>query len=158
MRRLCLLTAILGSAAAMATDTMYPVPNGAVEIGHDTLQPGVYEEDHFFLTERYPRSSAQEHYANIFSRWRSCHGTSKGWQSFGDAAGSEHVFVHQLVRYWVNPENNLAVTLVLRYESPGLATRETPSSDRQFVAILRLRQANAEKHLAQLGATCAKGT
>jgi hypothetical protein len=137
---------------------MYPVPKSAVEVGHDVLQQGVYEEDHFFLTEHYPGTSALNHYENIFSRWRSCHGTSDGWQSFGDARGSEPVFTHQLLRYWVNPQNDVALTLVLMYQSPGLATREAPSSDRQFVALTRLRQGDAEKHLAQMGVKCAKGT
>lgn len=49
------------------------------------------------------------------------------------------MFVHQLLKYWVSPGNDVAVTLVLRYELPGLATREAPSSERQFVALTRLR-------------------
>jgi hypothetical protein len=160
MRRLSMLVAVLVSAAAFAADTMYPVPTGAIDVGHHVLQPGVYEEDHFFLTERYPGNSALTHYEDVFSHWQSCHGPSEGWQSFGDASGSEKVFIHQLLRYWVNPQNDVALTLVLRYESPGLATREAPSSDRQFVALmrLRLRPGEAAKHLAPMGVKCAKGT
>jgi hypothetical protein len=139
--------------------TMYPVPEGAVEVGHVALQPDVYEEDLFFLTEQYPGTSALKHYANIFSRWRQCHGTDDGWQSFGDASRPEHVFVHQLIRRWVNPHNDVTVTLALRYESPGLASREHPSSDRQFVAVMRLQQVDAEKRLLQMGVVnCEKGT
>jgi hypothetical protein len=152
------VVAIVAAATAVAADTMYPVPKGALEVGHVALQPGVYEEDHFFLTEQYPGTSALKHYASIFSRWRSCHGTDDGWQSFPDASGSEHLFVHQLIRHWVNPHNDVAVTLVLRYASPGLATREVPSSDRQFVAVMRLQHVDAEKQLVGMGVNCAKGT
>jgi hypothetical protein len=158
MRRLGLVVAIVAAATAVAADTMYPVPKGATEVRHVALQPGVYEQDSFFLTERYPGTSALKHYAQIFSRWRSCHGTDDGWQSFGDASQPERVFIHQLIRHWVNSQNDVAVTLALRYESPGLDSREVPSTDRQFVAVLRLQQVDAEKHLVEMGVKCAKGT
>jgi hypothetical protein len=140
-----------------ATELMYPVPKGAIEVGHVALSR-VYEEDHFFLLERYPHTSAVKHYASIFSRWRLCHGSDEEWQSFGDASHSEPVFVHQLMRHWVNRQNDVAVTLVLRYESPGLTDRETPSTNRQFVVLTRLRQMDADKELAPLRVKCARGT
>ena len=99
MTHLGLAVAIVAAATAVAAETMYPVPKGALEVGHVALQPGVYEEDHFFLTEQYPRTSALTHYASIFSRWHSCHGAGDEWQSFADASGSEPLFIHQLIRH-----------------------------------------------------------
>jgi hypothetical protein len=104
------------------------------------------------------RAGGLASYASVFSRWHSCHGADDGWRSFADASGSEHLFVHQLIRHWVNPHNDVAVTLVLRYASPGLAMREVPSSDRQFVAVVRLQHVDAEKELVESGVNCAKGT
>jgi len=158
MTHLGLVIAIVAAATAVAAETMYPVPNGALEVGHVALQPGVYEEDHFFVTEQYPGTSALKHYASIFSHWRACHGAGDEWQSFADASGSEPHFIHQLIRHWVSPHNDVAVTLVLQYVSPGLAVREVPSSERQFVAVARLQHSDAEKDLVELGVNCAKGT
>jgi hypothetical protein len=58
----------------------------------------------------------------------------------------------------VSPHNDVAVTLVLRYASPGLAVREIPSSERQFVAVMRLQHTDVGKELVELGVNCAKGT
>jgi hypothetical protein len=158
MRRLLVLLALLGPYAASAAETMYPVPKGAVEVGHEVLQPGVYEEDHFLLTEQYPGTTALRHYSHIFAGWRSCHSSDDGWQSFPDASQPEKVFVHQLIRRWVNLQNDERVTLVLSYTSPGLAIRDTPASNQQFVAIVRLRQVVADKYLTEMGVKCANGT
>ena len=139
--------------------TMYPAPKGALGVEHVSVQPGVYEEDYLVLAERYPGASALKHYVTIFSHWHPCRGyRDDGWESFGDASGTDKVFVHQLIKHWVNPQNDVAVTLVLRYESPGLATREVPSSDRLFVAVTRLQHVDAEKEVVKMGAvSCAKG-
>jgi hypothetical protein len=149
------LIALLASSVAMTAETMFPVPQGATEIGHVVLQPGADEEDHFFLTERYPGAPAVKHYSAFFSQWSSCDASKVGWDSFADASRPEPRFVHQLARYWVNQRNNVAVILVLRYESPGLTTQMVPSSDRQFVAVMRLRHHDVAKELAGIGVRCA---
>ena len=171
MRRIGVLAATLGSATAVAAETMYPVPKGAVEVGHEVFQPGVYEEDHFFLNEHYPGGTAQKHYATVFSGWRSCQdGNYDGWRTVpspsgpgpqplydgwsfpvpsGPAPQHLHVFLHNLIRYWVSPENDAAVTLHLSYASP---------TDRLSVLVVRVRQSDAKRYFAKIGVTCAKGT
>lgn len=136
---------------------MYSVPDGASEIGHVALQAGVYEQDHFFLAERYPRTTAVEHYSALFAAWRPCNATDD-WDSYPDVSGAEPRFVHQLIRHWVNPQNDVAITLVLRYTSLGLQIRAVPDNDSQQVLLLRLKRKDAEKGLTEIGAKCEKGT
>jgi hypothetical protein len=156
MRCLVSLIAVLAASTASAAATMYPVPSGAIDTRHFQIQPGVYEEDSYRFPERYPRSSALDHYAAIFAGWRPCLTGDDGWQSFADASGTQPRFIHQLIRHWVNSQNDEAVTLLLRYESPGLSTREAPSTDDQFVAVTRLRHPGADKHFEAMGAKCVK--
>jgi hypothetical protein len=158
MRRICILAALLGTSLATAADTMFPMPRDALEPGHDVITPGTYEEDHFFLLEDYPGTSAATHYAKIFARWHPCEAPAAAWQSFGDASQSEPVFIHQLIRRWVNSRNDEVITLVLMYSSPGLSERSTPASNRQFVALTRLRHVDARRHVAEVGGRCAEGT
>jgi hypothetical protein len=158
MRAFLGLILLSGITAATAAELMYPLPKGAVEIGHVAIQPHVYEEDHFRLNERFPGTSAVQHYSAIFAGWRACRGSDRGWVTFPDASGTAPQFVHQLLRFWVNAKNDEAVTLVLRYESPGLSTRDVPSSDDQFVALTRLRHIDAENQLfGKMGLRCATG-
>src|SRR5713226_2989811 len=95
----------IASFGAVAAPTMYPVPTGAAEVGHVALQPGIAEQDHFFLAEKYPGASAMEHYSKVFSKWRPCYWNERGWSSFSDASGSEPRFIHRFVRHWVSPNN-----------------------------------------------------
>ena len=67
MRRTCSFLLLVAVAAAWAGGTMYPVPPNAIEVGHDTLLPGTYEEDHFVLYGNYPGTSAVEHYRRVFA-------------------------------------------------------------------------------------------
>jgi hypothetical protein len=156
MRLLVSLLAVLAASTASAADTMYPVPSGAIDPRHSEMRSGVYEEDSYHFTEQYPRSSALDHYAAIFAAWRPCLSSDDGWQSFPDASGPQPRFIHQLIRHWVNSQNDEAVTLVLMYQSPGLTTRDAPSTDDQFVAITRLRHAGADKHFEAMGVNCVK--
>jgi hypothetical protein len=137
---------------------MFPVPKSAIEPGHVVIAPGVSEQDHFWLNEKYPSSSALEHYRRIFSGWRHCVTRDEGWESFGDQSGGREKFVHQRLRHWVNSSNDVAVTLALTYTSNGLKHRVSPESDRQFVVLVRVKQPNASKTLAEMGAKCEKDT
>ena len=137
---------------------MYAVPEGAAEVRHDALQPGVYEQDSFVVTEQYPGTSVLEHYGVVFANWRACYGTERDWFSFPDQSGAEPQFIHELVRHWASPRNDEVVTLVLRYTSPGLESRTAPINHRQLVALARLSVPDAEKQLVQIGVTCEKGT
>lgn len=158
MWRACFLLSLGVVSTAWAGDIMYPVPPNAIEVGHDVLVPGTYEEDRFFLVEDYPGTSALEHYRKVFATWHLCTGSTTTWESFPDAAGREPAFVHQLIRHWVNPRNDSIITLVLMYSSSGLAERQTPATNRQFVAITRQRHVAARQEMEKRGIKCADGT
>jgi hypothetical protein len=158
MRRLVPTVAgVVAAPVIAASPMMYPVPSNAIDPGHTVIAPNVSEQDHFFLNEKYPSSSAVEHYNRVFSGWRACFG-EKQWSSFGDRSSGEERFIHQLTRHWVNAANNESVTLALRYTSPGLRHRASPDSDRQFVVLVRLKQPNASQTLKEMGVTCGKDT
>jgi hypothetical protein len=155
MQRLFLtILASLASSLVFGATTMYSVPNGAVEVAHVVLLPGVGEQDYFWLKEKYPSSSALGYYSRVFSGWRPCYGRQREWWSFGDQSSGEDRFIHQLSRHWVNAANDTAVTLVLKYTSSGLNRRVMPDTDRQFVAVVRYKHRNAAKDLGEIGVKC----
>lgn len=158
MHRIVAIAMTVVVSTAGAVQTMYPLPSGATNVGHVALEPGTIEQDHFLVAEKYPGSSAMDHYGKVFSKWRSCYWNDRGWYSFGDASGEKPQFVHQLVRHWVSPRNDVAVTVLIRYTSTGLTYRAAPDNERQSVVVLRRKSKNAEKELGEIGATCDKRT
>ncbi len=139
---------------AAATEIMFPVPKGAKGVSHVQLGPDGGEQDYFWLDESYPSTSAIDHYSRLFAKWRPCQLPEKEWSAFGDASSDSPRFIHQLVRQWVSRSNDVAVTVLLRYSSPGLREHIVPDSNRQFVAVIRHRMPNAAQELAKTGAKC----
>jgi hypothetical protein len=135
---------------------MFPIPPGAVSPDHVVISPGASEQDHFWLDEKYPGTSALDHYRKIFAAWRSCPMRMSGWESFGDKSSGQSSFLHQQLHHWVNKANDTAIVLALRYESQGSTYRISPDSNRQFVVLVRLKQKNVSKTLAEMGALCGK--
>ena len=155
--RSIIVAACFPMVAAAAT-TMFPVPKAAIHPGHHVIAPGIAEQDHFWLKEAFPSSSAIDHYDRIFAKWQRCRSRDDGWDSFGDLAKGEQRYVHQRLRYWVNAANDTAVTLALVYNSKGTQSRPVPENDDQFVVLVRHMQPNASKLLSDVGAKCGKDT
>jgi hypothetical protein len=144
---------VLGCTGA-AEELTFPMPKGAVEPEHVTLQPGVASQDHFFLNEKFPGSSAITHYAQVFSTWQSCYWDERGWDTIPDASVTPARLIHRMVRFWVAPTNSDWVMVSLQYESPGLTDRVAPVDDRQYVVVAIRKSQDAHKDLVALDAKC----
>jgi hypothetical protein len=140
--------------AGAAEPLTFAVPLGAIEPGHVTLQPGVASQDHFFLKEKYPGTSALAHYAKVFSTWQPCYWSQRGWETVADASIQPPRLIHRQVRFWVAPTNAQWVMVTMQYESPGLAERAVPVSDRQFVVVALRKAPDAHKDVALMGVKC----
>jgi hypothetical protein len=149
-----LFAMILVPGPARSAPTMFPLPPGAERPGHVVLHPSIAEQDFFWMKVPYPSTPALDHYDRVFSKWHQCSSPDPGWVSYGDLADGANRFLHNFVRYWISPQNDMAVTVLLRYESQGIAYRERPDNDEQFVAVIRHRVANAAAFLADLKVTC----
>ena len=150
-----IVTAVLSIASsASGAPLMFPVPTGAIEPEHVVVVPGVSEQDHFWLKEKYPATSALSHYKKVLADWRYCPAREGGWQSFGDQSPAQHV--HQQMHHWVNIADDTVVVLGLRYTSEGVKYRAAPETDRQFVVLIRVKQKGASKSVAQMGGACGK--
>jgi hypothetical protein len=133
---------------------LFPVPSGAIEAEHVTLQPGIASQDHFFLNEKFPGSSALTHYARVFSKWRPCFWPEREWETIGDASTKPPRSLHRRVRFWVEPSNRMWVMVTVQYESPGLIERVAPVNDRQFVVVAIRNVPDALKDIALLDVKC----
>ena len=155
MRTLLIAFSTLCVSSAHASDPLrFPVPTGALEPEHVALQPGLAEQDHFFLNEKYPGSSALTHYARIFSKWRPCYWPQRDWETVPDASSDPARLLHRRVRFWAAPTNTEWVMVTLQYTSPGLANRALPANDRQFVVVATRVTQDAKADLALLDAKC----
>lgn len=144
----------LFTCTAYAQPSMFPLPKGAAKPSHVVIAPGVSEQDYFWLNEAYPSSSALDHYARVFAKWRPCHQREMGWSGFGDVSGGRDEYVHQRMRHWVNAADDVAITLALRYTSQGATFHRAPDNDEQYVALIRMKQPNASATFAKMGVTC----
>jgi hypothetical protein len=154
VRALMVVAAFFVSPAYAADRLTFPMPKGAIEPGHDALQPGSAEQDHFFLTEKYPGSSALTHYAQVFSKWQSCYWPQRGWETIPDASTNPARLLHRRVRFWLAPTNDEWVMVALQYSSPGLADRAQPDTDRQFVVVSIRKTRDAKADLSLVDAKC----
>ena len=157
IRRLTATALMLSaSTVGIASDSlMFPTPTNAIDPSHVVISPGASEQDYFWLKETNPGSSAIDHYSRVFAKWKPCRESESGWSTFGDRANGRDERVHQLTRYWVSTQNDTAVTVLLKYASPGATTtRPTPASDRQFVAVVRIKVPDAKATLAGMGIAC----
>ena len=157
MRILSLVLCSIASSVA-AAQVMFPTPSNAIKPTHDVIVPGVSEQDHFWLSETYPKSSAVEHYRKIFAGWRPCYGRERNWSSFVDRSGEGPRYIHQLLRHWASPANDVAVTLGLRYTSSGLGQRVNPDTDEQSVVLVRIKHSDAVKFLEEMDVKCEKAS
>jgi hypothetical protein len=138
---------------ASAATPMFQVPKGALEAEHITLQPGVAWQDHFFLKEKYPGSSALEHYSRAFFDWRSCFWAKRDWESILDASSGSVRQLHRRVRFWVSPTNREWVMVTLQYGSP-MGSGGGLADDRQYVVVAIRRSNNAIGELTEFDAKC----
>ena len=155
MRALTLVLALLMNTAT-AGNLMFALPAGAESANHVVISPGVGEQDYFWLKVAFPDSPALPHYANVFSQWVECKPWQAGWRGYGDIANGANRYVHEFQRHWINKENNRAVTLLLRYESPGAKYRARPDNDKQFVAVISYRVPDAAGFFTEVKIDCPK--
>jgi hypothetical protein len=138
---------------ASAATPMFQVPKGALEAEHVTLQSGVAWQDHFFLKEKYPGSSALDHYSQVFSDWRSCFWTNRDWESVLDGSSGSIRQLHRRVRFWASPTNREWVMVTLQSGTlNGGGIR--PADDRQYVVVSIRRSTDAISELMELDAKC----
>jgi hypothetical protein len=120
------------------------------------MSPGSYEQDFFWIKAEYPAVPALSHYEKVFSDWLRCRSKQDEWSGYGDISGAEHRYLHNLVRYWISPQNDRAITLLMRYESKGAQYRKRPDNQEQFVAVIQHWTADAAGWLANLDVQCPK--
>jgi hypothetical protein len=132
---------------------MYPLPSDALGPVHVTHKDGS-QEDYFWLTVKYPSTAALSHYREVLSDWRECEGNNREWESFVDPSRNYNLYVHQLIRHWVNRDDDAVVTLTLRYNAYKLDPEGAPIHNRQLVSLVRRTQAEAMKAVQAMGDTC----
>lgn len=155
MRRiLSFLATLFLSSQAIGEGLMFPPAPGAIDATHISLQPGVSEQDSYWVRSKYPEATTVDHYAQLLKDWRRCKTSQPGWTSFGNVSSSPPKFIHQQLHYWASTANNAFVMLALRYESSGSSYRSHPESDMLSVIVVRTRTPGAVKYLSELGVTC----
>jgi hypothetical protein len=133
---------------------MFPVPAGAENFGHAIIEEHVAEQDFFTYRSKYPSTEALEHYAALLKGWIVCPGQFDGWTGYGDQANGANEYLHIYSRFFLAPNRDEAVFVFLRYKSPGLVHREVPTTDEQFVGVIRYRPKDMEEFLRMQPERC----
>lgn len=154
IQTLVLIAFLANAGNAGATNTIFPLPKAAYDIRHVVIESTGTRQDFFKVKLAYPSMEVVTHYRALFAGWSEC-SNKRGWESFGDTANNKQEYIHQLIYEWVPPSNDKVVTLGLRYVSPGIATRQTPSTNEQLVFVLLNEPLpNAKAETEQKGLVC----
>ena len=153
-RRLLLLFALLQSTAALGAATSYPVPEGAFDVGHASINPGRTEQDHFSIRHAFPSTAVIDHYRGYFSRFVECRGRGSAWEAGPDGSTRPPKFIHQLVKIWVTEGNREVITLSIRYTSQGADWKDRPDDDLQNVVLIYEKVFDARQAARVKGASC----
>lgn len=152
--RLILVLVLLPVSAAFAARTMYPVPEGAFDVGHASIRPGRTEQDHFSIRLTFPSTAVVDHYRGYFSRFIACRGRGRAWETGPDGSTQSPKFIHQLVQIWVTEDNREVITLSIRYTSTGTEWKDRPDNDLQDVVLLYEKAFDARRAARAKGVSC----
>jgi len=151
--RLILVFALLQVSTLLAANTMYPVPEGAYDVGHASIRPGRTVEDRFSIRLAFPSDSVVKHYRGYFSRLIECRGRGTAWE-VGPDPSTPPKFIHQLVKVWVTEDNREVITLAIRYTSSGAEWKDKPDNDVQDVTLLYEKVFDARQAARAKGTSC----
>jgi len=146
--------ALLQGSAALGVTTMYPVPEGAYDVGHSSIRPGRTAEDRFSIHLAFPSTTVIEHYHRYFSRFIECRGRGTAWEAGPDGSARPPRFIHQLVKIWVTEDNREVITLAIRYTSSGTDWKDKPDNDVQDVTVLFEKVFDARQAARLKGTSC----
>jgi hypothetical protein len=138
----------------MADTPMFPLPVGAEKFSHVTIEEHIAEQDFFTYRSKYPSTAALEHYVALLKGWTVCRGQSDEWTAYGDQANGANEYLHLYSRFFLSPKRDEAVLVFLRYKSPGLVQREVPTTDEQFVGVIRYRPREMDQFLSMQPERC----
>jgi hypothetical protein len=153
-RFLLLFLALVRSTAVLGAATMYPVPEGAFDVGHASIRPGRTEQDHFRVRHAFPSTAVIDHYRGYFSRFVECRGRGSAWEAGPDGSTRPPKFIHQLVKIWVTEDNREVITLSIRYTSEGAQWMDRPDNDLQNVVLIYEKVFDARQAARVKGASC----
>jgi len=160
-----LLYGLLITAVSCSSDTEkydlignFPVPEGAYDVKKLTFGTSNTQQLFFRIKERYPSTRITEIYRSFLQDhgWTRCPGSKNGWSSHEDRTSDPYLLVHQLIEYWVYPDDNKLLILKAMYYSKEL-DKEKPDNDEQHIIVWVQHTRNLEKELSELRVDCGDG-
>lgn len=77
-----------------------------------------------------------------------------GWESFMDATNDRQVRVFRNFKYYIKPESNILVSVILEYESKIESDVLTPDNNKQKVKVVQYHQMNLKQSIKELDLKC----
>lgn len=149
-----LLFSFISLSAYPAEWSNLPTYPGAKNKEEHLLVKDGAKQLNFDVQAVYPSKAVLEFYINNLSKnWNVCK-EKDDWESFAVASGKSPLFVHQIVQHWVNYQMNRFLVVAVKYESPGIEFRKTPSTDIQKVFVVEYKEKDLKRMLSSLGLKC----
>jgi hypothetical protein len=148
------LTFALASSQA-GIEGVPKLPPQAFEIEDYTVPGSETLQASFKLKSTYPTSAILEYYAQGLSdEWEACRSQAPGWDTYVSTAAGRDIFVHQVIRYWVNRRQKKMLSLVVRHYSKGSQFRCQPEDDVQYGVVVVSMSPELKKEIALLRLAC----
>ena len=151
----CLVIFALFAGGALAIDGIPPFPKKAFKIEDHTVRGSNTMQAALRLKSQYPGSGILSHYyAGVSEHWQACRSKTRGWISYIDKSSGKPRQVHQVIRYWVNPDDRKMLSVIVRHYSDGKKMQCTPDNDVQYGTVVVSHSPELEKEMILLKLSC----
>lgn len=149
-----ILLLLVGCSSGQQNWTEFPPYPDAKDIRTYNLKRENARQISFVVDVEYPDRAVVDFYSAQINRpWTRCFSEAQ-WQLYDDTASKTAAFVHQILVYWVNFEQDRLLLLAVRYESEGEKYRQVPEGSKQHIDLAEYREANVEEAINRLGLVC----
>ena len=144
----------------MAIDGVPGFPEKAYAVEDLTVPGSKTMQAALKLKSEYPQSAVVAHYyTGVSEDWQVCRSKrNRGWETYEDKTGKSPRQVHQLIRYWVNPDQRKMLTVIVRHYSKTKTTDCKPDNDEQHAVVVVSHSPELEKEIYLLKLACGANT
>ena len=147
------------SFPALGMEGLPSIPDRSYSLNDLTVEGSNHVQLSLIIRSEYPKSAVLSHYyKNLSVKWMACLSDTPGWTLTNESEKHPSQRVHQIIRYWVNPEDRKMLTILARHLSSDSGDTCVPQDNEQHAVVLVSHSPNLEKEISLLKLTCGLDT
>ena len=147
------------SFPALGMEGLPSIPDRSYSLNDFSVEGSNHVQLSLTIRSEYPKSAVLSHYyKNLSVKWMACLSDTPGWTLTNESEQHPSQRVHQIIRYWVNPEDRKMLTILARHLSSDSGDTCVPQDNEQHAVVLVSHSPNLEKEISLLKLTCGLDT